>query len=356
MPIDDFHEWYDIPPTISQYYRDRYQCPCPNKKCNLDQDSEKHGTLPGYQAGKCRCEPCRDVRRQYNNNRKKLILPDDDPRHGTINGYYNWNCRCDDCKSARLEQADIKKQDNLPEGDDRHGTVAGYTIHGCRCYDCKKSYNNWQKEYRKRKVMASQDNDFGLSKREQAEISGKALAEHIWEQMENILAPEGFALQRKQHTITELEQRFPDHKIMVDEDDDEPYVSHKIGPWEARYYNGPYIDIHHQRHGCLDCIHVGYDGPDNEGKLHKLSQDEFHQDLQNWVDEHGEEYQRHYGSKVAANSCIMCGTPLNYLMDKYCPICMQTSLESNQDWYDQGNPNHPEARPFQKPHDFSGNE
>jgi len=284
MTIYDNQEWYDIPPTIETYYRDRYNCSCQNRNCNLEIDSNKHGTLPGYQSGKCRCDDCRDARRQYNNSRKDLTLPEDDERHGTLNAYYNWNCRCDDCKFARLQKTEDKKKDNLPDGDRRHGQVSSYVNFNCRCYPCKKSYNTWQREYRKRKTMASKwyeasaDDDFGISKREQNEIAGRAMGEHIWDKLEDIFGPIG--LQNKLHSVGELEKRFPNHPIQI-EDEDDPYVSHKVGDWEGRYFNGPYIELHHKKYGPMEVINVGD---------HKIGQDEFRHDVEHFVKHDAQQY------------------------------------------------------------------
>ena len=305
MTIYDNQEWYDIPPTIEVYYRDRYNCPCQNRNCNLEIDSNKHGTLPGYQGGKCRCDDCRDARKQYNDSRKSLSLPEDDERHGTLNAYYNWNCRCDDCKGARLQKTEEKKKENLPDGDSRHGQVSSYVNFNCRCYPCKKSYNTWQREYRKRKKMAkkwyeaSADDDFGISKREQSEMVGRAMGEHIWDKMEDIFGPIG--LQSKLHTVTELEQRFPNHQIKIDEDDD-PYVSHKVGDWEGRYFNGAYINMHHKKYGEQDGIHVGHDGDENKGNLHKLTENEFHNNIKNWISEYGPDYLAQYEPRPKRSS------------------------------------------------------
>jgi len=391
MPIDDHQEWYDIPPTIESYYRDRYACGCSNRNCNLDKDSEKHGTLPGYQGGKCRCDDCKDARRQYNNSRKSLSLPEGDERHGTLNAYYNWNCRCDDCKSARYQEAENKKQNNLPADDNRHGQVATYTTLGCRCYPCKKAYNTWQREYRKRKdlVNASKwyasvdDEDFGLSKREQSEIAGKAIAEHLWEGIDHIFGPQKLML--RLHTVSEFEKRFPDHTIQIDEND-EPYVSHKVGDWEGRYFDGGFIELHHKKYGPMDLINL----QDRDGEIYKPNQDEFHHEVEHFVKHDAQQYvdnekRRRSSSKIISENlfsninnsnkfthlgtnkdsthlaspsgtCLSCGTPLSNRMDSYCPTCSEISSQANDMAYQQINPNHPEARPFQKPHDYSGNE
>ena len=58
----------------------------------------------------------------------------------------------------------------------------------------------------------------------------------------------------------------------------------------------------------------------------------------------------------ANESCLSCGAPISSRIDKYCLACNDVMSRSNDMDYIQTNPNHPEARPFQKPHDYSGNE
>jgi hypothetical protein len=129
------------------------------------------------------------------------------------------------------------------------------------------AYGKEKKKESSKWYLASADDDFGISKREQSEMVGHAMAEHIWEGMENIFGPIG--LQSKLRTVTELEQRFPNHQIKIDDEDD-PYVSHKVGDWEGRYYNGPYINMYHKKYGVQDGIHVGHDGDESKGNFHKF--------------------------------------------------------------------------------------
>jgi len=130
---------------------------------------------------------------------------------------------------------------------------------------------------------ASSDDDFGLSKEEQREISSRALGEHLWEGIENIFGP--MKLQRQLHSVSEFEKRFPDHPIKMDEDDD-PYVSHKVGDWEGRYFDGPYIDLHHKKYGPMECINL----QGNDGETHKLTQDEFRHEVEHFVKHDAQQY------------------------------------------------------------------
>jgi len=95
---------------------------------------------------------------------------------------------------------------------------------------------------------------FGMSKREANEIHGRAIAEHLWDGMDNIFGP--MKLNMMQHTIKELSEKFPGQKILPDPDTDEPYVSARHGDWEGRYHNGPYVELHHVKHGPQEVINV----------------------------------------------------------------------------------------------------
>lgn len=55
-------------------------------------------------------------------------------------------------------------------------------------------------------------------------------------------------------------------------------------------------------------------------------------------------------------TCTNCGAILSNRMDMLCPKCTDLSADAEALRYEQINPRHPEARPFQKPHDYSGNE
>jgi len=308
MTIYDNEEWYDIPPTIESYYRDRFnQCGCDNKKCILDASASQHGKPTGYVDGNCRCDDCRQAMQETKRKGVAKGMDEDDPRHGTLNAYNNFKCRCDSCKETASQYYKDVKAKNLSEDDPRHGSVYAYTRLGCRCTPCKSNYATHVRERRKRMQMASKyysstdDQDFGISKREQSEMVGRAMGEHIWDQMEDILAPGGFRLQQQQHTISEFEKRFPNHPIKIEEDDD-PYVSHKVGDWEGRYYNGPYIDMHHKKYGVQDCIHVGYDGDESKGNLHKLTENEFHNNIKNWISEYGPDYLAQYEPRPKRSS------------------------------------------------------
>ena len=133
---------------------------------------------------------------------------------------------------------------------------------------------------------SNDDENFGLNEREQAKIKGKAIADHLWEGLENIFAPMGFGLQKKLETLKELEERFPNHTIKIEEDDD-PYVSHKVGDWEGRYYGGPYIELHHKKYGPMEVINL-HNYETNES--HKLTQNELHNEVEHFVKHDAQQY------------------------------------------------------------------
>lgn len=67
-------------------------------------DLPQHGTTHMYEAGKCRCDECREAKRVAIAKRRASLTPDS-ATHGTTNGYYNYGCRCDRCREAvRIER------------------------------------------------------------------------------------------------------------------------------------------------------------------------------------------------------------------------------------------------------------
>ncbi len=105
-------------------------------------DDPRHGTAAGYWAG-CRCDPCREARREYDRARRERGLEPDDPRHGTINGYW-FGCRCDLCREAHNEYNRARREQGLKPNDPRHGTYAGYA-RGCRCDPCREAKREYDR-------------------------------------------------------------------------------------------------------------------------------------------------------------------------------------------------------------------
>lgn len=123
--------------------------------------------------------------------------------------------------------------------------------------------------------------DFGHAEREMKGVEGKAIAEHLWEGMENIFGPAKLGAQSA--AVGHLEKQFPGHRIHADDDDDDPHVKAHHGPWEGRYHAGPYIEVRHKAtQEPVDVIHVG----DNRS----FSHDEMKSALREFHDNHGAEY------------------------------------------------------------------
>ena len=97
--------------------------------------------------------------------------------------------------------------------------------------------------------------DFGKAEQDMRGHEGKAIAEHLFEGVENIFGPMKMASQHR--AMSQLEGQFPGHQIHVD-DNEEPYHSASHGPWEGRYHGGPYIEVHHKpTQEAVEVIHVG---------------------------------------------------------------------------------------------------
>lgn len=67
-----------------------------------------HGTTTRYDAGGCRCQPCRDAHassvRLRRHRRKNQPLPTD-IQHGRYSTYRDWSCRCTECRHAWNEHS-----------------------------------------------------------------------------------------------------------------------------------------------------------------------------------------------------------------------------------------------------------
>lgn len=109
--------------------------------------------------------------------------------------------------------------------------------------------------------MLNEDQFGGISKREQAEITGRALGGHIWDSMENLFGGPGAV---RQGVVTsawsDAHKDWQGQDVRANEnDDDYPVFHHREGNWEGRYpLGGPYVDIH--RHGsesgAVEALHL----------------------------------------------------------------------------------------------------
>jgi hypothetical protein len=80
----------------------------------------KHGFAATYEAGKCRCEACRDAameaRRRQRQARRERVASGDTSRikHGTWAAYVTDKCRCPECralKSAYMRKYRLSKKE-----------------------------------------------------------------------------------------------------------------------------------------------------------------------------------------------------------------------------------------------------
>jgi hypothetical protein len=122
--------------------------------------------------------------------------------------------------------------------------------------------------------MAANDNlhpdQFGLSSREQAEISGKAMGGHIWDGMEQMMGgPGSFRQSYVTDAWADAHANWQGHNIVAS-NDDYPEVRHDMGNgFEARYaIGGPYVNIHPTGSDqAIDALHVGDEEDRTPGKV-----------------------------------------------------------------------------------------
>lgn len=117
--------------------------------------------------------------------------------------------------------------------------------------------------------------DHMLSKREQAEITGRALGGHIWDAMEEMMGgPGSFRQSVVTDAWSDAHAGWQGHDVRANPDDDDyPVFHHDMGNgYEARYpLGGPYIDIHPQGSDqALDALHVSSEDRNPEGVLRRI--------------------------------------------------------------------------------------
>ena len=93
----------------------------------------KHGQY-GYNTG-CRCDICRDAKREVSRKRRERLQGTEPPEHGTSQSYSVYGCRCDVCVEARKQKRDEYKAGLRGKEPPEHG-LTGYSIYGCRCEVC----------------------------------------------------------------------------------------------------------------------------------------------------------------------------------------------------------------------------
>lgn len=123
--------------------------------------------------------------------------------------------------------------------------------------------------------MAARDHlgeQFGMSEREQAEITGKAIAGHLWEGMENIFGNMRVASQSAAYD--ELSARFGTSNVKLGESGS-PYVEVHHGPHSLRYHGG--ATMNYYTHGENVDASTTYE----HGEMHA---EDLQSKLRNWVD------------------------------------------------------------------------
>jgi hypothetical protein len=123
--------------------------------------------------------------------------------------------------------------------------------------------------------------DFGLSEREQSEITGKAMGGHIFDAVEDMMGGAGSV---RQSYLTEAwsnaHQHFQGHDVRPS-DDEFPTMHHDLGNgFEARYpVGGPYIDIHPSgSDGAIEALHVAPEDRMNPEAIKQRAKDFDHTD------------------------------------------------------------------------------
>ena len=130
--------------------------------------------------------------------------------------------------------------------------------------------------------MAASDNlgeQFGMSRREQAEITGKAVAGHLWEGMEGIFG--NMKVAHQSSVYDELSTRFGTDNVTIPSgEDNDPYVEVQHGPHSLRYHGGATLNYY------TDGENVDASTTYEHGEMHH---EDLQQRLRDWVDyAHGE--------------------------------------------------------------------
>lgn len=87
----------------------------PQSTHELPAADTRHGKTAGYVAG-CRCLACKQANKDYRVAQKARGLPDPaDSRHGTVGGFTNYHCRCDPCRDAMREWDNTRRRPSRKE-------------------------------------------------------------------------------------------------------------------------------------------------------------------------------------------------------------------------------------------------
>jgi hypothetical protein len=103
-----------------------------------------HGTLSGYDHHRCRCDQCRQARKQYRKELREREDKADAPWHGKLTGYYDHRCRCDACKEEARAYRQSRQKGSYDGSEAWHGTHGGYNERGCRCERCSEAESQYR--------------------------------------------------------------------------------------------------------------------------------------------------------------------------------------------------------------------
>ena len=130
---------------------------------------------------------------------------------------------------------------------------------------------------------------FGMTQRELNEIQGRAIGEHIYEGLEQIMTGEKGGFKAANHArALEKMRDFPAANVKEDEDGD-PMAHITTGNWTSTWHGGGMITHSHRVHGPQDVTNItDYSNPDHGmfGSGPTMSFKEFkehHNDFLNYV-------------------------------------------------------------------------
>jgi hypothetical protein len=105
---------------------------------------------------------------------------------------------------------------------------------------------------------------FGISPREEREMQGRAIGEHIYDSLEMAMTGEkgGFKAASSARAWGKMRD-FPPHMIKEDEEGN-PVAHHTTGNWTSTWHGGGMIDHTHKTHGTVDVTNLtDYSNPEH---------------------------------------------------------------------------------------------
>jgi hypothetical protein len=137
---------------------------------------------------------------------------------------------------------------------------------------------------------------FGFTRKEQNEAVGRAVGEHLWSGMEEIMGGEGaykaavqeHALHLMRHMPMQPTKTTSGGVISMREDDDGVHAHYKHpSGWSVRWHGGPYADIYTPKGEPVDVFNfTNYP----TGEVASVKPHELAESLDNFVKEQGQYY------------------------------------------------------------------